>query len=100
MRSLARGGPQISGTSGAAAVETAHVNKSLHALSRVLLGTAHHSLHIPYRDSALTKLLMRSFESDRTTNVLVACVSPAASMLDESINTLSFAKRACAQVYE
>ena len=42
--------------------------------------------HVPFRDSALTKLLQDSFTGG-TQTIMIACVSPGASMLDETINT-------------
>merc|ERR1712019_243646 len=74
-------------------VEASHVNKSLSALSHVLQALSDGETHVPYRDSPLTKLLMETFESDNT-NIMIACVSPAQSMVEESLNTLHFAKRA------
>ena len=49
--------------------------------------------HIPYRDSKLTRLLQDSLGGNSRT-VMVACVSPAESNVEESINTLRYAERA------
>jgi hypothetical protein len=51
------------------------------------------SVHIPYRESKLTRLLQDSLGGNSKT-LLIATVSPAASCSDESINTLKFADRA------
>ena len=49
--------------------------------------------HIPYRDSKLTRLLQDSLGGNSKT-VMVACVSPAESNVEESVNTLRYAERA------
>jgi len=49
--------------------------------------------HIPYRDSALTKLLEEPLSTGASVSLL-ACVSPLKSFAVESINTLDFAGRA------
>lgn len=49
--------------------------------------------HVPYRDSKLTFLLQESLGGNART-VLVANISPAASCLSETQNTLAFARRA------
>ena len=50
-------------------------------------------VHVPYRDSKLTKLLMDSLGGSALA-LMVACCSPAASALDETLSTLSYATRA------
>ena len=50
-------------------------------------------VHVPYRDSKLTKLLMDSLGGSALA-LMVACCSPAASSLDETLSTLSYATRA------
>jgi len=49
--------------------------------------------HIPYRDSKLTRLLQPSLSGNAQV-VLICCISPLASHLDESHNTFKFAIRA------
>ena len=49
--------------------------------------------HIPYRDSKLTRLLQPSLSGNAQV-VLVCCVSPLVSHLEESHNTFKFAIRA------
>lgn len=49
--------------------------------------------HIPYRDSKLTRLLRDSLGGSALT-IMIACVSPAAAYLEESLNTLMYAARA------
>lgn len=78
------------------AAETGAINKSLHALGKVIsaLGTGSKGGdHVPYRDSTLTKLLQDSLGGDATT-LMVACVSPAAAHVDETLCTLAYAYRA------
>ena len=49
--------------------------------------------HVPYRDSKLTRLLQDSLGGNSRT-VMLACVSPADSNSDETLNTLKYANRA------
>merc|ERR1712141_425097 len=49
--------------------------------------------HIPYRDSKLTRLLQDSLGGNSHT-LMMACVSPADSNLEETISTLRYADRA------
>jgi hypothetical protein len=50
-------------------------------------------VHIPYRDSKLTRILQDSLGGN-TKTYLVATVNPSAECADESISTLRFADRA------
>jgi hypothetical protein len=50
-------------------------------------------IHIPYRESKLTRLLKDSLGGNGFT-VLLACLSPSHLNYDESLNTLRFASRA------
>ena len=49
--------------------------------------------HVPYRDSKLTKLLMDSLGGHALT-IMMACISPASTYLEETLNTLQYAMRA------
>lgn len=49
--------------------------------------------HIPYRDSKLTRILQDSLGGNSNT-LMVACVSPAESNFEESLNSLKYASRA------
>lgn len=51
------------------------------------------ALHVPYRDSKLTHMLKDSLGGNSQT-LMIACVSPAESNFDESLNTLRYASRA------
>lgn len=48
---------------------------------------------VPYRDSKLTRLLKGSLGGNHKT-LMIACVSPSASNLEESLNCLRYANRA------
>jgi len=50
-------------------------------------------VYIPYRDSKLTRLLKGSLGGNHKT-LMIACISPAGSNRDETINTLRYANRA------
>eukprot|EP00298_Acanthocystis_sp_HF-20_P028918 c7772_g1_i2.p1 GENE.c7772_g1_i2~~c7772_g1_i2.p1 ORF type:complete len:514 (-),score=192.95 c7772_g1_i2:77-1618(-) len=73
--------------------ETANINKSLLALSNVVSKLSQGESAINYRDSNLTKLLMDSL-GGTCRILLIACVSPAKSFIEESGNTLAFASKA------
>lgn len=86
--------------------EGININKGLFVLGQVVSGlsqlgerqspkssTPPQHQHIPYRDSKLTRLLQDSLGGNSRT-IMVACVSPADSNIEESINTLRYASRA------
>ncbi|XP_038601258.1 kinesin-like protein KIF12 isoform X3 [Tachyglossus aculeatus] len=82
-------------------LEANNINRSLLALSHcisLLLDPRRRHSHIPYRDSKLTRLLADSLGGTGVTLMLlplqVACVSPSASCLPETLNTLRYASRA------
>ena len=74
--------------------EMTQINKSLSTLGKVIqeLGKKK-SLHIPYRDSKLTRLLQDCLGKTSKT-VLIATISPSSDFVDETISTLKFADRA------
>ncbi|CAH1777611.1 unnamed protein product [Owenia fusiformis] len=81
---------------GARFKEGVNINMGLLALGNVIsaLGDEKQKRsHIPYRDSKLTRLLQDSLGGNSHT-VMIACVSPADSNMEESINTLRYADRA------
>ena len=49
--------------------------------------------HVPYRDSKLTRILQDSLGGNSMT-YMIACISPADSNFDETLNTLKYASRA------
>ncbi|POM61858.1 Kinesin-like protein [Phytophthora palmivora] len=84
------------------AEETSNINRSLLTLGKVISAlaassggnsTANTSHFIPYRDSKLTKLLMDSLGGQSLT-LMIACVSPSTTALEETLSTLNYATRA------
>ena len=51
------------------------------------------NLHIPYRDSKLTKLLMDSLGGNALA-LMIACCSPSSQAVEETLSTVSYATRA------
>ncbi|XP_074067265.1 kinesin-like protein KIF12 isoform X2 [Macrotis lagotis] len=77
-------------------LEASNINRSLLALGQcisLLLDPRQKKNHIPYRDSKLTRLLADSLGGSGIT-LMVACVSPSAQSLPETLNTLRYASRA------
>lgn len=79
-------------------IEGANINRSLLALANCINALSEGSekggkLHIPYRDSKLTRLLKDSLGGNSRT-VMIACVSPFAGSFDDTSNTLKYANRA------
>lgn len=82
-------------SAGEMVTETKNINKSLFTLGKVIsaLGDRRKAkTHIPYRDSKLTMLLMDSLGGNSKA-LMMACVSPAAIYVDETISTLAYAAR-------
>ena len=77
--------------------EASAINKSLSALGNVIKALVDvadgKDRHVPYRDSKLTFLLKEAL-GGRARCTLLACVSPAAGQLEETLSTLKFAQRA------
>lgn len=73
--------------------ELRNINQSLTTLGKVVAGLSNKSLHVPYRDSKLTRILQDSIGGN-TRTCLIATVSPVAECADESVSTLTFANRA------
>ena len=72
------------------------INHSLLVLGNVIsaLGDERRrGVHVPYRDSVLTRMLQHSLGGNSRT-LMIACVSPAEVNLDETLNTLRYANRA------
>ena len=83
--------------------EGAHINKSLLTLGKVIYALSEKSassspansaatVHIPYRDSKLTRILQNSL-SGHARVAVVCTINPNPSAVDESLSTLNFAKR-------
>ncbi|XP_061164849.1 chromosome-associated kinesin KIF4-like [Saccostrea echinata] len=76
--------------------EGVNINKGLLSLGNVISALGEESQarnHIPYRDSKLTRLLQDSLGGNSYT-LMIACVSPADSNMEETLNTLRYADRA------
>jgi kinesin family protein 18/19 len=75
--------------------EGAKINRSLLALANCInaLVSMKKGLHIPYRDSKLTRLLKNSLEGTAV-SVMIANISCASGQFDESRETLLYANRA------
>eukprot|EP00741_Cyanophora_paradoxa_P013318 tig00020684_g12861.t1 len=92
-------------STGAAIRDTGYINKSLFTLGKVITalfrkdrvrqrtGGMQDGGFVPYRDSKLTKLLSDSLGGAGMA-LMIACCSPAADHLDETLNTLQYASRA------
>ena len=74
--------------------ETGSINKSIFTLGKVISSLCDRKkTKIPYRDSKLTQLLMDSIGGTSMT-IMLACVSPASSHLNETVRTLNYASSA------
>ncbi|RXM96014.1 Chromosome-associated kinesin KIF4 [Acipenser ruthenus] len=76
--------------------EGININKGLLSLGNVISALGDENKkgsHVPYRDSKLTRLLQDSLGGNSHT-LMIACVSPADSNMEETINTLRYADRA------
>ncbi|ORX52660.1 kinesin-domain-containing protein [Hesseltinella vesiculosa] len=82
---------------GERAKEGISINAGLLALGNVIsaLGDENkrRTMHVPYRDSKLTRLLQDSLGGNSQT-LMVACASPADLNLAETLSTLNYANRA------
>ncbi|KAJ0400196.1 hypothetical protein P43SY_009513 [Pythium insidiosum] len=77
-------------------IEGANINRSLLALGNCINALSEKGAtgtFVPYRDSKLTRLLKDSLGGNCRT-VMIANVSPAATSLEETLNTLKYANRA------
>ena len=81
-----------SGATGAAAKETAAINKSLSALVDVFDALAKKRSHVPYRNSKLT-YLMQSCLSGQGKTMMIVNVSPTTASGGETLCSLRFAKQ-------
>ena len=79
------------GATGQVLKEGISINKGLLALGNVISALTEEGKkekHIPYRDSKLTRILQDSLGG------MIACVRPAETNYEESLNTLKYASRA------
>lgn len=74
--------------------ELTSINKSLSSLGNVIASLSRKKrLHVPYRDSKLTRVLQDSLGGN-TRTILITCVAPTVLHAAESASTLQFADRA------
>ncbi len=84
------------GATGNTLKEGISINKGLLSLGNVISALTEDSkkfVHVPYRDSKLTRILQDSLGGNSRTS-MIACVSPAEFNFEETLNTLKYASRA------
>ncbi|XP_042507503.1 kinesin-like protein KIN-4A isoform X2 [Macadamia integrifolia] len=86
------------GSDGLRFKEGVHINRGLLALGNVISALGDEKkrkegMHVPYRDSKLTRLLQDSLGGNSRT-VMIACISPTDINAEETLNTLKYANRA------
>ncbi|XP_056672028.1 kinesin-like protein KIF28 [Monodelphis domestica] len=86
-----------SGSEGDRLREGSRVNLSLTTLGNVIsaladVATGKRVLHIPYRDSVLTRLLQSALGGNSKT-IMIAAISPADICYEETLSTLRYAER-------
>ncbi|XP_061199889.1 kinesin-like protein KIF27 [Neopsephotus bourkii] len=84
------------GNTGERFKESVQINSGLLALGNVIsaLGDPKRkSVHVPYRDAKITRILKDSLGGNART-VMITCISPSSSDFDESLNSLKYANRA------
>jgi kinesin family protein 4/21/27 len=83
------------GATGDRAKEGISINAGLASLGKVIsqLSSKQGNGHISYRDSRLTRLLQDSLGGNAIT-FMIACVTPASFHMNETLNTLDYARRA------
>ena len=94
---------RITGATGIQLEESKKINKSLLCLGNVInalteknkksKSNINSNVHIPYRDSKLTRLLQDSLGGNCKTT-MIAMISPSQDSFGESLSTLHFAQRA------
>ncbi|KAI5074805.1 hypothetical protein GOP47_0010766 [Adiantum capillus-veneris] len=72
--------------------ETGNINRSLFTLGKVISALAEGKKGdlVPYRESMLTKLLMETLGGN-SLSLMIACISPASSVVEETLSTLYYA---------
>ena len=91
------GSEKISGGSSVRKQEGSNINKSLLTLGNCINALVESSkkagqVHVPYRDSKLTRLLKDSLGGNARI-IMVACISPHPFTLEETTTTLAYAER-------
>lgn len=76
-------------------VEGSYINKSLLTLGTVIHKLAEGgAMHIPFRDSKLTRLLSSSLTGNGARVSVICTITPTSAQAEETHNTLKFASRA------
>lgn len=74
-------------------MEGAEINKSLLALKECIRAMDKRKDHTPFRGSKLTQVLKASFLGKKCRTVMIANISPAASNVEHTLNTLRYSDR-------
>ncbi|KAB7495698.1 Chromosome-associated kinesin KIF4 [Armadillidium nasatum] len=76
--------------------EGVSINKGLLAVGKVLAALSNNSasLHIPYRESIVTRLLKDALSGTDCSTAMIVCVSPASTNLSVTLSTLRYAEQA------
>lgn len=74
-------------------MEGAEINTSLLALKEVIRSLEKKHGHTPFRGSKLTQVLKDSFVGEKSRTCMIACISPAHSNCEHTLNTLRYADR-------
>ena len=80
-------------------IEGANINRSLLALGTCIAAIIRAQseptklLHIPYRDSKLTRVLKESLVDPQCHILMIMCLNPHPSVFDETANTVAFANK-------
>ena len=86
---------RYTGATGKRLEESKKINQSLSCLGNVMIALTDQKsrLHVPYRDSKLTRILEDSLGGNCITTMM-AMISPAQDSYQESVSTLKFSTRA------
>ena len=74
-------------------MEGAEINKSLLALKECIRAMDQRKDHTPFRGSKLTQVLKASFMGKNCRTVMIANISPAATNVEHTLNTLRYSDR-------
>jgi len=74
-------------------LEGAEINKSLLALKECIRALDSDARHVPFRGSKLTAVLRDSFVGETARTVMIANISPTATCVEHTLNTLRYADR-------
>lgn len=73
--------------------EGAEINQSLLSLKECIRALDSAANHVPFRGSKLTEVLRDSFVAKEARTVMIANISPNASSVEHTLNTLRYADR-------